>query len=159
MINALKTNLDNYSKRFGPPPELPKPPQNAKPPSVEDIYGQLKLDDTTATGAYANTVMITHSASEFCFDFITSFFPQTTVASRIFIAAQQAPRLLQTLTQSFEQYQRKVAAQQQALREQQAQQQPDLPRSEDAASEPPAPPSSESDDDESLSGDSELPPN
>lgn len=144
MITALQTNLDNFSKRFGPPPELPKPPPNAKPPSVEDIYAQLKLDDQTATGAYANTVMITHSASEFCFDFITSFFPQTTVAARIFIASQQAPRLLQTLTQSYDQYQRKLAAQQQAMRDQQEQQRldegdtPPPPFTSDDSDTPPA---------------------
>jgi len=117
VVRALKQNLDNYSARFGPPQDLPKPPPGLKPPSVEEVYEQLKLDDDTAAGTYANTVMITHSMTEFCLDFITGFYPRSTVAQRIYMSATQLPRLLETLTRSFEQYQQKVReAQQKQIR-------------------------------------------
>lgn len=93
-------------------PDQPQPPNAPKPPSVEEIYGQLKLPDEVASGTYANTVMITHSPSEFCFDFITSFYPKSTVAARIFMSAAQAPRLHATLSRSFEQFKQKVIEQQ-----------------------------------------------
>lgn len=82
-----------------------------QPPSVEEIYGQLKLPDEVAAGTYANTVMITHSPSEFCFDFIASFYPRSTVVARIFMSAAQAPRIHSTLQRSFEQFKQKVAEQ------------------------------------------------
>ena len=37
--------------------------------------------------------MIGHSAGEFSFDFLTNFFPQSAVSSRVFLSAGQAPRL------------------------------------------------------------------
>ncbi|MEX0741837.1 MAG: DUF3467 domain-containing protein [Phycisphaeraceae bacterium] len=181
MVRAMQQNFDNYTKRFGPMPELPTPPTatdadaEAKsdapadagqssaesagldasvppsdtgdpgstqtptpstpsaggydsgfsdeaspgeppaaptPPSVEEIYGQLKLPEEVATGTYANTVMITHSPAEFCFDFITSFYPRSTVTARIFMSAAQVPRLHATLSRSFDQFKQKVIAQQ-----------------------------------------------
>lgn len=108
MVRALRQNIDNYSNRYGPPPELPKPPPGVQPPSIEEVYGQLKMSDGESTGAYANTVMITHSASEFCFDFITSFYPRSAVAARVYMAAPQVVRLLETLNRSLDQYQQKL---------------------------------------------------
>ncbi|MCA9264288.1 MAG: DUF3467 domain-containing protein, partial [Planctomycetales bacterium] len=69
-IQALKTNLDLYRNRFGEPPELPKPPQPARKPTIQEIYDDLKISDDVLTGSYANGVMIGHSASEFKFDFL-----------------------------------------------------------------------------------------
>lgn len=113
LIGALKQNLDNYRAKFGDPPPLPKPPANYKPPSVEEIYEQLKMPDQVNSGTYSNNVMITHSPSEFCFDFITSFYPRSSVAERVFLSAPQVPRMLETLQRSWDQYQRKIRAIQQ----------------------------------------------
>ena len=109
LIAALRENLNNYHQRFGPPSALPTPPPSATPPSIEEIYDQLKLPDEGLSGVYANVVMISHSPSEFCFDFITNFFPRSAVSCRVFLAAPQVPRLLDTLTKSFEQFQRRIA--------------------------------------------------
>ena len=49
------------------------------------------------SGVYANGVMIGHGASEFGLDFLTSFFPQSAVSARVFLAAGQVPRLLESL--------------------------------------------------------------
>ncbi|MBI1368988.1 MAG: DUF3467 domain-containing protein [Planctomycetes bacterium] len=113
LIGALKQNIGIYTRRYGPPPALPKPAPGTPVPSVEEIYGQLKLVDEVAVGHYANTVLITHSASEFCFDFIANFYPRSTVAARVFMSVPQLPRLLETLTRSHEQYLRKLAEVQQ----------------------------------------------
>ncbi len=109
VVEALKQNLETYTSRFGAPPELPKPPQPAKPPTVEEIYEHLKLTDEVAAGIYANTVLITHAPAEFCFDFIASFYPRSSVNCRIFMSAPQVPRLLTTLGQSVDQYRRKLS--------------------------------------------------
>ena len=109
LIAALRENLHNFQTRFGPPSPLPTPPPSATPPSIEEIYDQLKLPDEGLSGVYANVVMISHSPSEFCFDFITNFYPRSAVSCRVFLAAPQVPRLLDTLTKSFEQFQRRIA--------------------------------------------------
>lgn len=83
-----------------------------KPPSAEDLYDELKLPDEMLSGVYANAVRIGHSATEFSFDFITTFFPRSCVSARVHMAAPNIPRLLDSLTHSFEQFQRKVAQQQ-----------------------------------------------
>ncbi|MBI3466201.1 MAG: DUF3467 domain-containing protein, partial [Planctomycetes bacterium] len=108
LIAALRENLHNFQTRFGAPPALPTAPPSATPPSIEEIYDQLKLPDEGLSGVYANVVMISHSPSEFCFDFITNFYPRSAVSCRVYLAAPQVPRLLDTLTKSFEQFQRRI---------------------------------------------------
>jgi hypothetical protein len=104
MIEALGQNYNIYQQKFGQPPPLPTAPPGTPQPSVEEIYEQLKLPDEQLSGAYANAVMIGHSASEFWFDFITNFFPRSAVSSRVYLSAPQIPRLLHTLTQSFQKF-------------------------------------------------------
>ncbi|WP_299464309.1 DUF3467 domain-containing protein [uncultured Gimesia sp.] len=83
-----------------------------KPPSAEELYDELKLPDDMLSGVYANAVRIGHSATEFSFDFITTFFPRSCVSARVHMAAPNIPRLLDSLSHSFDQFQRKVAQQQ-----------------------------------------------
>jgi hypothetical protein len=111
LIQALRENLNNYQKRFGPPPALPTPPPNTPVPTIEEIYDQLKQPDEVMSGCYANAVMIAHTPSEFCFDFITNFYPKSAVSSRVYLSAPQVPRFLETLTRSFDQYRQKVQSQ------------------------------------------------
>ena len=102
-IEALKENLGKYEKSFGKPPELPRPPRDRRP-SAKEIYEGLKLPDQQLSGSYANTVRIAHSASEFHFDFITRFFPTAAVSARVYMSAPQAPRLLESLTTSYQHF-------------------------------------------------------
>ncbi|MFM9965059.1 MAG: DUF3467 domain-containing protein [Planctomycetaceae bacterium] len=134
-IAALRDNLNNYTQRFGNPvmPGTPAHPmcppataeayqQQLQQPqqqgSAQDLYEQLKIKDTELGGAYANAVMIGHTATEFLFDFITTFFPRSVVSARVYMAAPNVPRLLESLTHSFDQFQRKIAAAQQQQQEQ-----------------------------------------
>jgi hypothetical protein len=97
-IEALNTNLELYKSRFGDPPAPPtQNPNQARRPTPQEIYDDLKLPDDVLSGVYANGVMIGHGASEFGLDFLTSFFPQSAVSARVFVAAGQIPRLLDSL--------------------------------------------------------------
>lgn len=98
-IDALNTNLDLYRNRFGDPPSPQAQNQdpNARRPTPQEIYDDLKLPDEVLSGVYANGVMIGHGATEFGLDFLTSFFPQSAVSARVFVAAGQVPRLLESL--------------------------------------------------------------
>jgi hypothetical protein len=128
LIGALQENLDNYKRRFGTP-VMPQPhppaPESAAPvgqpagqqqgqvaaitqTSAQELYEQLKISDEEISGTYANAVMIGHTATEFSFDFITTFFPRSSVAKRVYLAAPNVARLLDSLKHSFEQYQRKM---------------------------------------------------
>ncbi len=98
-IEALNTNLTLYRNRFGEPAAPAPQPQdaNARRPTPQEIYDDLKLPDDILSGVYANGVMIGHGATEFGLDFLTSFFPQSAVSSRVFLASGQVPRLLESL--------------------------------------------------------------
>ncbi|RMG37740.1 MAG: DUF3467 domain-containing protein [Planctomycetota bacterium] len=131
-ILALQDNLKTYERRFGaiPKPPAPKPDPQAelgvseqtvqagspataanKPQvSAEELYEQLKFSDEELAGSYANAVMIAHTAAEFSFDFITTFFPRSVVCKRVFLSAPNVPRLLDSLQQSYEQYRQKLIA-------------------------------------------------
>ena len=111
-IQALETNLDLYKNRFGEPPEMPRPPQPAKKPTVQQIYDDLKVPDEVMVGSYANGVMIGHGAAEFKFDFLANLVPQPAVSNRVFLAAPQVPRLLESLKKTHEQWQQRVREQQ-----------------------------------------------
>ena len=67
---------------------------------IADAYDQLKATDEVLGGVYANTVTISHTGSEFHFDFIMRCFPRSIVTSRIYMAAPRAPALLDSLKRS-----------------------------------------------------------
>ena len=80
--------------------ESPKTP--APVPSIDDIYDELKIPDTVAAGHYANAVMVRHSGTEFCFDFIANFYPRSVVTSRVYMAAPHVPPVLSSLMRSMQ---------------------------------------------------------
>ncbi len=128
-IQALKTNLEMYTNRFGTPPELPPPTPQERKPTLQEIYDDLKIADETLAGAYANGVMIGHAASEFKFDFLANMVPQSAVSCRVYLSAPHVPRLLQSLIKTHEEFQKRVRDQQK--KQQEARQQP--PKPPDAA--------------------------
>lgn len=116
-IQALKTNLEMYTKRFGTPPELPPPNPNQKKPTIQEIYDDLKISDDKLAGSYSNAVMIGHAASEFKFDFLANMMPTPAVSCRIYLSAPHVPRLLQSLTKTYDDFQKRVAEQQKRAQE------------------------------------------
>lgn len=106
-ITALKTNIDLYEKRFGPAPKPLTPPNDGRRPTPQEIYDDLKLPDEVLSGSYSNGVMIGHGANEFSLDFLTSFFPQSAVSARIYLAAGQVPRFLDSLENAAKQLQQR----------------------------------------------------
>jgi len=104
-LDALRKNLEIYKGRFGAPADPPKPPADARRPTPQEIYDDLKMSDAILSGAYANGVMIGHGAAEFSLDFITSFFPQSAVSARVYMAAGQIPRLIESLDNAMKQLQ------------------------------------------------------
>ena len=109
-IRALGDNITNFTNRFGPPPSLPSPPPGTPVPPIGEVYEQMRLEDETLAGSYCNAVMIAHSPAEFCLDFITSGFPRSVVSARIMMAAPHAPKLLESLRKSWEQYQKRQSS-------------------------------------------------
>ena len=109
-IHAIRENVSKYEVRFGKIPEIPKPVPPPKQPTIQEIYDDLKMSDETHAGSYANAVLMSHGTSEFTFDFITRFFPTAAVAARVFLAAPQVPRLLESLTVSLNRYKQRVEA-------------------------------------------------
>lgn len=99
VVNALRQATERWTSHFGPIPSLPRPPAGDRP-QVQDFYDDLKLPDAVLSGAYANGVMISFSASEFSFDFITHFYPRAAVSQRVYMAVPQVPRMLETLEQT-----------------------------------------------------------
>ncbi|MCU0706706.1 MAG: DUF3467 domain-containing protein [Pirellula sp.] len=89
-------------------PIHPQPPHAAPPAGVrrqnpQEIYDELKIRDEILSGAYANAVMIGHGPHEFSFDFITNFYPQSAVSSRVYMASGHVWRMLDSLKQSWDQ--------------------------------------------------------
>jgi hypothetical protein len=125
-VGALQENLRKYNQSFGPVPRMPAPPPGAvpnAPPPITDVYEQLKLPDEMMSGVYANTVVISHSPAEFCFDFVTSFYPRSAVSGRVYLATPHVPELLDSLIRALQQFQQK--------QQQQPQQRPPQPPPEE----------------------------
>lgn len=110
-LQALKENIRKFEDRFGPIQDPAKALQQQQKPneraSAQELYDTLKMPEAVMSGTYANAVMIGHSAYEFSFDFITTFFPRSAVACRVYLSAPNVPRLFDSLTHSFKQFQEK----------------------------------------------------
>ena len=132
-IDALNKNLEIYRERFGPPAELPRN-KAERQPTAQEIYDELKIRDEVLPGSYANGVMIGHSPSEFKFDFLTNHFPQSAVSCRVFLSAPQVPRMLESLSRTFQQFQQRV---QQQRQQQQPPPDPPEPPAADAGADSP----------------------
>jgi hypothetical protein len=132
-VNALTTNLENYTKTFGPPPSLPVPQPHQRP-TIQEIYDNYKLPDEMLSGSYANQVLIGHSPTEFFFDFITGFYPTPAISSRVYIPAAVVPRFLNTIRTVVEQYRKRFGDA--------ALQSPQSPRPDESPPPPPADPPS-----------------
>lgn len=103
LIEALGRNLEMYSQQFGAPPELPPQPQKNQF-SAQEVYDELKLSDDLLSGSYATGMMISHTPSEFRIDFLTNLFPTAAVSARVFVAAPQIPRLLNSLAGTYQKF-------------------------------------------------------
>jgi len=105
-INTFDENLGNYRKQFGEP-HAPQTPPPERRPTIEEIYENFKLAEETYGGTYANNVIIGHAPTEFLFDFVTSFYPTPAVGARVILPAGQAPKFLNTLRSSLQQFQQR----------------------------------------------------
>src|SRR6056297_4034164 len=78
-------------------------PKN-KPGKPKNI--EIELSDEEATGTYSNLVMITHSPSEFVFDFISMMpaVPKAKVVKRIIMTPDHAKRLANALNENIRKY-------------------------------------------------------
>jgi hypothetical protein len=113
LIDTLRANLDKYRQTFGAyPPSMPMPAQKPTPPSIEEIYQDLKISEDVMIGVYANSAMVVHTAAEFGLEFICNAYPKAVIVSRVFLSAPQVPVFLQSLTQSWQKYQSKLHPQQ-----------------------------------------------
>ncbi len=74
--------------------------QISAPPEIDEIYAELKIPDSMLSGRYANAVLIRHSATEFCFDFITNVYPRSAVSARVFLATPHIAPFLKSLMMS-----------------------------------------------------------
>jgi hypothetical protein len=150
LIATLKNNLDKYRQRFGEPPAMPKPDPAARKPTIQEVYDELKMPDNLLAGAYANGVMVSHSPSEFCFDFIANFFPNSAVSARVYASAPQIPRLLDAFQNTFNEFQRRVNEARQRMQQNNEYfampPQPPGTGDEPPRTEPPPPPPTLSDD-------------
>jgi len=135
-VSSLRENLGTFTQRFGPPAPLPKPVQQNRP-TIQELYEHFKLPEDLLSGTYANSVLIGHSPSEFLFDFITGFYPTAAVSSRVYLSAQQAPRVLETLSASLVTYQKRF---QQIPGQQQHQRPPQPPQQKEPDGTPPQAP-------------------
>ena len=82
----------------------------AQPPSIEELYGQLKLPDDMLGGAFANVIMIRHTPEEFCFDFIVNFYPRSSVTSRVFMAAGRIPSFVDAMANALQRFRDRLGA-------------------------------------------------
>ncbi|MFT6716372.1 MAG: hypothetical protein ACJA0Q_001008 [Saprospiraceae bacterium] len=66
----------------------------------------IELSEEIADGEYANLVVITHSASEFVFDFVKVMpgVPKAKVKSRVIMTPQHAKRLMQALADNISKF-------------------------------------------------------
>ena len=112
LIRAIDDNIKKYEDRFGAIEPMPKGDPNAKRPTIQEVYDDLKMPDEVLSGGYANACIIGHSPAEFVLDFVTNFFPHSAVSSRVYMSTRQVPQLLKGLNHAAQQFQQRRQQQQ-----------------------------------------------
>jgi hypothetical protein len=110
---STPTEHNDFEEVSAPSPaeaQQPVKPKIINHPSIEDIYDDLKIPEDGLIAAYANAVMISHSAAEFNLDFICNFFPRSVVTSRVFISAPQVVRMLDAIKNTYDEFQKRIIA-------------------------------------------------
>ncbi|MFG0249855.1 MAG: DUF3467 domain-containing protein [Phycisphaeraceae bacterium JB051] len=107
---ASNSNDDEITPPTSSAPQEPVKPKIVNHPSIEDIYDDLKTPEDGLIAAYANAVMISHSAAEFNLDFICNFFPRSVVTARVFISAPQVVRMLEAVKNTYDEFQKRIIA-------------------------------------------------
>ena len=103
LIQTLRNGLNQYSQNFGAPAPLPRPPQN-RPPTIQEIYETFKLPEELYSGIYSNSFLINFDPAQFVIDFITGFYPTASVSARVYLSAQQVPRVLDAMGGAMQQH-------------------------------------------------------
>ena len=75
----------------------------SQPIQIDEIYDGLKFPERHQPGCYANAVLIRHTNTEFCFDFVANFYPRPVVVHRFFFALGQVVPFYHSLKHSFDQ--------------------------------------------------------
>jgi len=65
---------------------------------------QIKINDETAKGHYANAMMVNHSKEEFVLDFMSIFGGQGVVNSRVVISPGHFKRVISALVDNLKKY-------------------------------------------------------
>ena len=74
----------------------------------------IKANDETMKGVYANNMMVAHSKEEFVMDFIHLFPPQGLLVSRVITSPGHMKRILVALTDNVKKYEEKFGRIEQA---------------------------------------------
>jgi len=76
------------------------------------VQVQIKVDDVTSQGVYANMAMVHHTDAEFTLDFIymQPQTPQATVRSRVITSPRHLKRLIGALQDNLAKYEAKFGA-------------------------------------------------
>ena len=70
----------------------------------------IKANDETMKGAYANNMMVAHSKEEFVMDFINLFPPQGLLVSRVITSPGHMKRILAALADNLKKYEEKFGS-------------------------------------------------
>ncbi len=91
---------------FGSSPEEKTPPP---PPARPPQQVQVELGEKEAEGIYSNFVLMTHSASEFIFDFarVLPGAPKARIHARIVMTPPNAKSLMAVLERNLENFEKK----------------------------------------------------
>jgi len=65
---------------------------------------QIKADDATLRGSYANNMQVAHTKEEFIIDFMNLFPPVATLNARVIVSPGHMKRMLAALTENVKRY-------------------------------------------------------
>ena len=73
---------------------------------MEEQQVQIRADDKTAMGVYANVMAVNHTKEEFVMEFINIFPPQGSLVSRVFTSPGHMKRIQRALEENIKIYEK-----------------------------------------------------